>query len=429
MEKINLLKEISLGKIVPILLILLPPALISGPAIPDIILTLLAIFFLFLSINKKLTYFYSNKITLIFIFFCLILILSSLLSEYVIYSLTQGQSLFFIRFFLFSLLICYFAQLNLNLYLYLAYSFLFCILILVIDGSFQYFTGVNLFGIEAGASRLTGLFIDEPIIGRYVSTSAMLASSLFFFYSRKINKNYNFFITILLFISLIFTFMTGERVAFGGLFGFIFVCFILIERKWLTKILTVILMFFSIYFLISANERSQDRTSETFQDLNQREFIFMIATPVHDAHYKSATLMFEDHPFFGIGSNLYRKYCDNENYVVEISQYYGASSCTTHPHNYYFQILAENGIVGLIIFTLLFLILSFKLLVYFLSILFVKFSYLNKLKEEHIPFYVFMFFMIFPFWPTGNLYANWTNVPIFIGLGFLLVSQIHSDHK
>ena len=428
MKKI-LLKEISLVKIVPILLILLPPALISGPAIPDIILTLLAIFFLFFSIKKKLTYFYSNKITLIFIFFCLTLIFSSLLSEYVIYSLTQGESLFFIRFFLFSLLICYFAQLNYEFYLYLAYSFLFCILILVIDGSFQYFTGVNLFGIVAGRSRLTGLFIDEPIIGRYVSTSAMLASSLLFFYSRKMNKNYNLLIIIILFVSLIFTFMTGERVAFGALFGFILVCFILIDRKWLVKILTITFIFFSIYFLISTHERSQDRTLETFHDLNLREFKFMIATPVHDAHYKSAILMFKDHPFFGIGSNLFRKYCDYENYIVEIPKHYNSSSCTTHPHNYYFQILAENGIFGLIIFTLLFLILSFRLLVYFLSILFGKFSYLNKLKEEHIPFYVFMFFMIFPFWPTGNLYANWTNVPIFIGLGFLLVSQINLDHK
>ena len=53
------------------LLFLIPVALITGPAIPDIFLSLIALYFLIKSIWKKKWHYYQNPIFYGFILFCL----------------------------------------------------------------------------------------------------------------------------------------------------------------------------------------------------------------------------------------------------------------------------------------------------------------------------------------------------------------------
>ena len=50
--------------------------------------------------------------------------------------------------------------------------------------------------------------------------------------------------------------------------------------------------------------------------------------------------MYLDNKLFGVGTKMYRKLCQKEKYYVN------KFSCTTHPHNFYFQLLAENGLIG-----------------------------------------------------------------------------------
>ena len=75
-----------------------------------------------------------------------------------------------------------------------------------------------------------------------------------------------------------------------------------------------------------------------------------IFTPVYDAHYRTAYKMFQDNFLFGVGNKMYRKLCDNKKY------YTNEYSCSTHPHNLYLQILAENGILGSIFVFIIFFI-------------------------------------------------------------------------
>jgi len=411
-----------LNKFILFLIIILPLTLITGPALPDITITFSAIFFLYISFKYKLKNYFFNNIFIYFLIFSLILITSSLFSKFPLYSLFKGESLFFIRFFIFSVSLIYFASINKNLPKYLAYTFLIGILLNVIDGSVQYFSGESLLNIKAGDSRLTALFLDEPIVGRYVSTSTMLFCSLLNFNMVKNSKFTQFIVPIVYIIGCVFTYMTGERVAFGAILLFGILMSFLTPKNIFIKVIILVTIITIVVILNFNFDRSTNRASETINDLNNREFKFMVATPVHDAHYKSALLMFKDNPILGIGSNLFRKFCHLDKYQISIEEYYGQNSCTTHPHNYYFQLLAENGLLGLLGLLFFFFALSLRLLSHFLSIYFKSNKFIRGIKTEFLPFYIFIFVMISPFWPSGNLYSNWTNIPIFIGLGFLLVS-------
>ena len=54
--------------------------------------------------------------------------------------------------------------------------------------------------------------------------------------------------------------------------------------------------------------------------------------------------MFYDNKIFGVGTKMYRILCKDKRYYIN------EFSCTTHPHNFYFQLLAENGIIGFLVF-------------------------------------------------------------------------------
>ena len=89
--------------------------------------------------------------------------------------------------------------------------------------------------------------------------------------------------------------------------------------------------------------------------------------------------------------------------------------CSTHPHNYYFQILAENGIIGLIIF--LFNNFSFKR---FNSIIF---KMENKFDGNYLILLIILTSILIsfiPFVPTGNLYSSVTGIFLFFKLHFIL---------
>ena len=80
------------------LLILTPIALISGPAIPDIFLSLIAFHFLIVSIKNKLWKYYQNPVVIGFLIFSIYGILRSIFSDMPIDSLTNEGSVFYFRY-------------------------------------------------------------------------------------------------------------------------------------------------------------------------------------------------------------------------------------------------------------------------------------------------------------------------------------------
>ena len=66
--------------------------------------------------------------------------------------------------------------------------------------------------------------------------------------------------------------------------------------------------------------------------------------------YKTGFQVFIKYPIFGVGNKNFRvEICQND-----ISPFFGKESspyqlCTTHPHQKYFEFLAEHGIIGSIL--------------------------------------------------------------------------------
>ena len=90
-------------KIFSIIFLLLPIAFITGPFLPDLFASLIALYFLIISMKKKLFHYYKNFFFYFFSLFYLYLHLRGLFSEYPFESLIDfdGPIFFFRYLFLF----------------------------------------------------------------------------------------------------------------------------------------------------------------------------------------------------------------------------------------------------------------------------------------------------------------------------------------
>ena len=87
-------------KIISLCILMLPFALATGPFLPDLIASIVAIFFLYSIFKYKNYDFLTNKIFIVLFIFNIYIILRSLISENILLSLES--SLFYFRFLLFS---------------------------------------------------------------------------------------------------------------------------------------------------------------------------------------------------------------------------------------------------------------------------------------------------------------------------------------
>lgn len=395
------------------LIIILPIALVTGPAIPDIFISIVALYFLVISIYRKLWHYYHHPLIYGMIAFCLYGGLRSLFSDMPIQSLTNGGSIFYFRYIFFSLGVIYLTVNNPYLSKYLLIVLIGTIFFLATDAYYQYFTGYNLIGNPSldSQKRLTGFFGDDPIIGRYISYLAPFAFALA--YQRfQLNKK----IMLLTFLFLIFfqviIFLSGERAPFFYILTFSILLIIFIPKYRIQKLFCLFVTLISILALLEINPIAKKRmVTQTIDQISSTIIPFMPYSPHHEEHYIGALKMAKENPIFGVGTNLFRFVCDRPQFIYK-------RSCSTHPHNYYLQILAEKGIIGL-----LFLIIFYGYFC-FLSLKQFYFMILNK-AQKLIPFDQFIWvILILVFWwpliPTMSFYNNWNNIFLFIIFSFAL---------
>ena len=406
---ISLKSDYFFKKIPLLLTTAIPFFLITGPFLSDLALSLCAIIFLLNHYYNSLDKYFKSNFFKLFLIFWFTLITSSFFSSDIFYSLRT--SFFYIRFGVFALSTWYLLDQNIKLIHYTFYVLIFSIIILLFDGYFQFFTSKNIFGWEIQETRVSSFFKEELILGSYLSRLFPLAIAFYIFIKKKRFSNLIFIIFVL---TEVLIFISGERAAFFYLN--LSAVFIILLSKNFAKIR--LLMFVVSIFVISIitvfhnpefKQRMIDKTLDQMID-NSKINIFSVE---HESHYKSAFLMFQDHPILGIGPKMFRKHCDKKEFKVS------NESCTTHPHNTYVQLLTETGILGFL-----------QIFIVFLFLIYYSFKHLYlKLKKKLYLFNDFQLSLLsaaiislWPLVPTGNFFTNWLCVIYFLPLGFLLYS-------
>lgn len=390
------------------------PFLVSGPFIPDLIVSISSLIFLFYIFKNKEFYYFNNKFFLIFLFFCSICIISSLLSEDIFFSLKS--SIFYFRIGVFSCLIWFLIEKDKNILHYFYYSLVLTFLILVIDGYYQYFSGENLIGYKKYGNRIASFFNDELIMGSYLSRLFPLLFALFIFRDKK--KFEIYFIGVLFILVDILIFISGERTAFFFLNISTIFIIIHIKKYQIFRLATFIMAFFFIVLIgLNSKHLTERFILDPLKGMNLLENSvdnrFVVFSKNHDSHIRTAFEMFKDNPILGHGPKMFRKKCSDPKYK------YDSRSCTTHPHNFLVQLLAETGFIGASYFLGFFLYILYCSFRQIKSILFRKKRYFT---DYQVSLLAALLISVWPLAPNGNFFNNWLMIVYFLPVGFFLQS-------
>lgn len=115
-----------------------------------------------------------------------------------------------------------------------------------------------------------------------------------------------------------------------------------------------------------------------------------------------------------IKNSLFKK---NQKILVNSSDIEYENGCNTHPHNFYLQIAAENGLINLLLIVSLFFYTCYRL---------IKINYLDKgdVWRVRATFILVMIILqLIPFLPHGNFYNNWLSIFLFLPIGFYLAIE------
>lgn len=413
-------------RIVTCLSCLIVPLLVTGPFLPDLLLSLLSIWFLHYIFRNKLYHLLKNNFFYFFLSFCFFCIFSSLMSDNIM--LSFESSLFYFRIGVFCLLISYLIDNDKQTLNFFYYFLVITFVILILYAIFEY-----VFLPDLHPTRISSLFRDELILGSYLSRLFPLIVALFFVRKSKSILEKNLFL-IFSSITYMTIFLSGERAAlfYVNLFLIIIIIFVKIRLRTFLVVASSITLIFTVYMSSSGiNSKSthllerykntifsfielstklskkEQSTANNFNFFDRNKIV--IFTLGHHSMYHTALNMFLDRPIIGHGPKMFRVKCSDENYKV--NQY----SCMTHPHNFYIQLLAETGIIGF----------SFLLMTFFyVMYLFIKYFYNKFFKKKKIYSYynicllAALLITTWPLIPNGNFFNNHLMIMYCLPLGF-----------
>jgi O-antigen ligase len=393
------------------LLYLIPVALVTGPFFSDLFLSLIGLFFLLYSIRNKLWNYYKNIFVKLFTIFYVWLIIRSLLSQEIIYSL--DGTLFYFRYLFFALSVFYLFNNIPNLARNLGLSIFFTLLVVGSDGYLQWISGYNIFGWTAAdrVDRLAGFFRDELILGGYLARLTPVALGLLVYAYKPTRNKIIIGLFFLIFIDVLI-FGTGERAAFFFITLFSILLIFLSNNYKIYRLITFVISVSIITAVTLYVPASNLKVKETLNQASTNTLVPLAPySPLHEEHYIIALKIFADNPMFGQAPNMFDILCLEDRY------YYSLEGCTSHPHNSYIQLLAETGIIGFLFLLTAFIFVSIILLKHFLSMFNI---YNNKIPEYMVFLMSGLFIMLWPLIPTGSFFNNWTNVMYYLPVGFVL---------
>jgi O-antigen ligase len=382
------------------------PFFIWGPFVPDLIVSLTSLVFLFYVCRYKLFVYFTKKPLVLFFIFCIYCILVSVFVAEDIPS-SFKSSLFYFRIGVFSCLIWHLLEQDKKILSYFYYALVIIFLALMVDGYIQFFTGTNIVGLPKAGDRISSFFGDELIMGSYLSR---LFPLLFALFVMKEKKKLELYFMILFFQVLSgLVLISGERAAFF-LYCLSFI-FIIIFMKGYAKLRIALSVGSAIIIIIIISNFGQVKyrmLSYTTSTITKSIF-----TPEHDSLVRTAYNMFLDKPIFGHGPKMFRVICKDEKYAV------GITPCMTHPHNFYVQLLAETGIIG---FSFLFSAFAYVLYCAYRQFKSIVLRQKRYLTDYQVCLLAGILITVWPLTTNGNFFHNWLMIVYSLPVGFYLHS-------
>lgn len=271
-------------------------------------------------------------------------------------------------------------------------NLIFIIFILVAcDTLLQFYSGKDIFGYTkplVSYGRLSGPFGDELVVGSFLS-KILFISILFFLINFK-NKLYDL---IFIVVSIFIIFLTKERSAsimsFLTMIIYIFLRIKNLKFRMAAITSMILILYLSITFIPNVKDR--------FQVIYNKNYTFLDTQ--WGAHFLTSFEIFKKYPIFGSGLRTFRFECGKD-YTQSIPSKAKNIRCSTHPHNYYFEILSDLGVSGLVMF----LYFLYKLSCTILN------SFRRSSAGDNIIVSVSLFFLFF--WPlktTGSIFSSWNS--------------------
>jgi len=381
----------------------IPASIIVGPAVSLINILLIDLSFIFLILYKKDYKFFSNKTVKFIIFLFLYLIFNSIISKD--FSMSASRNFGFIRFGILFLAFNYFFF-NKEFINKVLIVWVITLSVLSLDAYFESIFGQNIlgYGKEYG-QRIVSFFKDEPIVGGYINGFYLIIIGYLFYINKNISSKYKYIILIFSIFFIIVIILTGERSnAIKAVSGFFLFYFFNDFFKFKEKIFTILLLILMFIFLLNTS---------TFLKLRYGGQFFKPIISLFQTHnefnkksvfendnqyiriYQSGFEVFKKYPIFGVGNKNYRvETCPSKKNI----RYF----CSTHPHQIYFEFLAEHGLVG----SMILLFILFNLIFSKIKVI------LNSKNYLQLGCLIFLTTSFIPFLPSGAFFADY-NLTIF----------------
>ena len=393
MKKIN--SYLSLSKIYLFLVIFLAISLLISSGVSLSTEILIILFFLITCFHKNDFLWLKNKY-----FYLLLVIWFSLLLNLFFaqnFNLSFLRNITFFKNIIFIFALCYIfkKEENFNLIFIL---YLIIISLVTFDIFFEYFNKKNIFGFQSYDSTRIASFLEKELrIGAFVLGFSFIGIGYYFerYSEKSINyKIFGFFLMFIFFISLL---LTGERAnSFKGII--IMLLFILFAKKKFfkyKKTYFAAIMIASIFTYLFS-DRIKHRFNVFLLPASNIGIVESFKATQHGAHFNTAIKIFEKHLFFGVGNKNFRQECLKDEYIN--NDYKRTSErCATHPHQIYYELLSEHGLIGtLVITSIIFFILFESMIVY-----------LKNRNSIHLASILFVLVQFLPVIPSGSFFTSW----------------------
>ena len=363
-----------------------PISLLVGVFFLNLNSALISLFFLvYVFKNNKIEVINNQK----YYFFYLVLILFFLTSIFSKYKFQSFENLIsFFSYILMFVCLVFFLNTNKKNSIKLSKIVFIIVLIICVDLWIQRILGTNIFGFpQQQAGRLTSFFKDEQIPGGILFKLSPFY--IYFLFKQKNNFFYKFkflFILFLYFSILI----TGERLAsILSTFALLLIPLVNYKKIKSTNLLIYFTVFIFVFILLYLQSDSiiKERITYTFLQFENNIYFHM---------FNNAYEIFKDNFLLGTGLQTYRYECP----ILY-------QNCSTHPHNFFMELLSDTGI--------------FSAMIFYFGLIYLFFSKIKNSKSffEKSIIFTFTLLLFFPFLPSGSFFNSYGMNLTWFSLGFI----------